>query len=359
MNDIKSKLVNAANHQQINNINKEDIINKIDKSKVKEVESPRRRFNFVPVLAASVFLAFAAGFVAIGIKVNLDNSYKKEYSILDVDEEDIDNGEEVFDDLDKIETKELLNQISNQAVYNIINIADTLPNIKFDEVLDDASNKNLTPALEKALVADINYYIHNIEDMLEYTNTVCVGEINKDTAYDYHNKITVTSPYYEYYIYYNEVIFEEENVDLDNYKSKSNINGVIVCGAYNYSFETLKIIKNSAIDYNTKIIINENDYVIVDEKFSKDLNIFQYNYFVNNVEKDININQSLTADGTTKQIGFNSNDKLFQAVITKKDENTINCKLKKRNSDVLTITLEEENYRYEFKNSNNQYVEEK
>ena len=97
----------------------------------------------------------------------------------------------------------------------------------------------------------------------------------------------------------------------------------------------------------------------MDEKFSKDLNIFQYNYFVNNVEKDININQSLTADGTTKQIGFNSNDKLFQAVITKKDENTINCKLKKRNSDVLTITLEEENYRYEFKNSNNQYIEEK
>ena len=89
------------------------------------------------------------------------------------------------------------------------------------------------------------------------------------------------------------------------------------------------------------------------------MNIFQYNFYIDGKEKDININQSLTADGATKEIGFNSNNKLFQAVITKKDEKTINCKLKKRNSDVLTITLNEDNYLYVFKNSNNQYTKEK
>lgn len=359
MNDIKSKLINAANKQQINTINKDDIINSVDKRKVKEVNSaPRKRFNFVPLLAASVILVFAVGFMAIGIKVGMDNSYKKEYGILDVEPEDIDNGEPVFDDLDNIATKELLNHISNQAVYNIINIANTLPDIKFDDVLDDATSKNMTPALEKSLVSDINYYIYNLEDMFGFSHAICEGVTNPSTS-QYKKSIYVTSPYYEYSIHYNEIVYEEENVDQDNYKSKSNINGIISCGLFNYNFETLKIIKNSAIDYNTKIMINENDYVIVDEKFSDDLNFFQYNFYIDGKEKDININQSLTADGATKEIGFNSNNKLFQAVITKKDEKTINCKLKKRNSDVLTITLNEDNYLYTFKNSENQYTIEK
>ena len=89
-------------------------------------------------------------------------------------------------------------------------------------------------------------------------------------------------------------------------------------------------------------------YISVREDLAS-TNYFRYEYYGLNDEllKYVDIEQKKT------EIDFqNAYDK---TVLKLNPDNSINCKIKSRNSDKLTITKSENSYTYTFKNSGNVY----
>ena len=70
---------------------------------------------------------------------------------------------------------------------------------------------------------------------------------------DYENVISVTGPLSSYHLYFNEKNITEKNVGKTNFKSKSNIYGVIDSINSLVSFEGHKEYKNGETTYSTLI----------------------------------------------------------------------------------------------------------
>lgn len=339
-NNIKNKLIEAANKQQINDLS-DEIIRKVDTTKVMNYTPKRKRsFNFVPfVLAGASALTLA---VVVGISFGLNQN--------NINNKNID-----FTNTSSEETLRLLNKISTQESYNIINIANSL-----DDVLDDLDSDEeipsgiMTPEIELALVKDFNPYVNNIESMYELTDPV-ISTItdNKNNIYSYKNDLKVSGPYYEYHLYYDEQITEQKNVNEVNYKEKSVMTGVIVKGFSVYDFTTEKTIKNNTVDYNSKIFISDDKYVTVDSKFSLSVNKFTYNYYNGSFTKDAYLEQKMNDEGKTTEIEFKSRDKAFDLVVTQNINMTLNCKIKSRSTKPFTVFKEEDGiHKYEFISGN-------
>ena len=284
-NNIKNKLIEAANKQQINDLS-DEIIRKVDTTKVlNSTPSRKKSFNFAPFIfagATACTLAVVIG-VSIGLNVNRGtNTNNPTNSAFD------------FTNTSSEEVQRLLNKISTQESYNIINIANSL-----DVVLDDVKNNNasieegiMNPEIEIALAKDFNPYIYNIEAMYDlYDPIVSTVSNNTNSLYSYEKDLKIVSPYYEYHLYYDEVITEQKNANEDNYKEKSDIDGIIICGFNAYDFETHKTIKNDTVEYKSTIYVSTTKYVEIDSKFTTDRNIYTYTYYNDNETKEVNIEQ--------------------------------------------------------------------
>lgn len=342
MNNVKAKLLNAASKQEIHD-NSLEIIKKVDTSKV--IVAPekqrKRRFSFVPLSFVGAACAVIALFTGVALytvkdKKTTNNSSSLADSTLVIDDE-------------------FITETYVQEVCTLVNIAQSIETLTYDNVEIDTTSKRLTNSEEQALVNDVNMCVKNIEGMLgdiERINGKVVE--NKNAAYSYKYDMEISISNFEYHLYYDESIIEEKNVGQDNYKCNAVINGLVVTSTNDYSFTGSKIIKNGVLEYATRLIINENEYIILNERYSSSENEYTYEYFKNNESlKYIHMEQEMTEDGKTKEIKFNN--KWDKTVIKSGQDNYIDIKIKGRDGDYLYIDIVGTTYKYTFKNSEHEF----
>lgn len=366
-NDIKFMLKEAANKQEISDL-QERILSNVDITKIKEepksVALPKRKFNFFPLAMAGVATAALVLTLSITIGVMNNNTNTNNPVNPTVDP----NPPVVFDEIEMTKLETFYSSFTVNDAPNMINIVNTFNNISYD-VVDGRivdSNKNLKPDMEQAIVNDVNPYIYNIEDMLNLTeNTTSTLKANTNQDYDYKYLIEVTNLNYKYYIYYNETLTEEKNADKTNYKYKADLTGKVVSGDNVYDFTGEKRIKNSKLTYTTNITVANNESVSVTEIFTvnHDFTInydkFEYRYSYQNGEnvKNVEITENFKNEKIDNIRFIANKGKMneFKMTITTKDNAYINCSIDGRNSEVLSITNNNGEYTYKFKNSNNEY----
>ena len=350
--NIKNKLIEAANKEQINDYS-DDIIRKVDTSKVfNPVPTRKKQFNFAPL----IFVGATACTLAVVVGVSIGLNIKKPASN-NPGGNDIVNPTHIYSE----ETKAMLSMVSTQESYNIINIANSLKTVKID---NQTIGTGMSAEIEEALVGDFNPFIYNIEAMYKLDEAV-VSTVsnNENELYNYSKDLKVLSPYYEYHLYYNEVITEQKNINQPNYSEKSTLIGVIVCDEDVFEFETLKTVKNgnvTTVNYDSKIYISEEKYVDVNSKFKytesdqKSDFIYDYNYHDGDVSKDVYLEQKIDADGNTTKVYFKSRNKTFDLEITPNVDNTLNCKIKSRGTDPFTAkkNADDKSHTYTFVSGN-------
>lgn len=367
MNQIKNKLKNLANKQEIHDLSN-DIINSVDKSKVKAntpvVKSPKYIFRFIPLLAASAaVVALMVGFSVSSIGNNpVNNQANIPTNIPYNPNNPINNGGDVTTTIktinlyeDTLEAVEFVKKSEIQSTYKLANIATSISNVTFDTVaLSDS--KQLIVAEEEAIVNDVYAFIYNLEYMLGLSE-VAVSDKNNNTSADYNYKYDtlVNTPYYDYHIYYDEELIEEVETS-SNYKSKTVMNGILKFAETEYNLSTTQVIKNSIVEYNTSLKLDQNSFVTITEKYGLGENIFTYVYSKDDLTKTITIKQNLDTEGNTKQINFNIgliNHEDIKMEI-KPTNDVILCKIKGRD-DNLSISKENNNYIFKFNKSTNIY----
>ena len=348
-NNIKQKLIEAANRQPIDDYSSE-IISKVDTNKVlssKPTPVRSRRFNFAPVVmfgAAACTLAVVVG-VAIGINSNNGNRSN--------------NGDEPTNTIHTFsdEVGLVLSKVATQESYNIINVANTLNVVPVNNLTIESGVMNAD--IEAILVDDFNPYVYNIEAMYNLDSPVVATVFdNSNQSYDYEKDLKVISPYYEYHLYYNEVLVEQKNIGEANYQEKTTLTGVIICGEYSYNFETNKTIKDSenitTVDYESKVEVSETRYVEIKSNFKYELNAkkgnntYTYNYYDGDNTKQVYIEQKINDVDDTTEVQFkarkNADDKYdFDLVVTANSDNNLNCKIKSRNTNPFIVYKQDNN----------------
>ena len=349
MNKIKSMLKEASTRQIINDVDKNHIISNIDTNKVLNNQNKKKmpRRKLIPLFASCILIFGAILSISLyfGLKSN-DKGVTRTY-----DDEFLNELEEFYEDTTVSES------------YNMINIVNTFDKISFTS--NPITLKELTPEMELSIVNDTNTFINNIENMYNIKNitSTLINNKNKD---DYEKTVEVISDGYKYNLYFNEKLVEEKNVDGLNYKYKSEVDGVIIKGDNQYIFNGIKRIKNSYLEYETTIIINDNYHIDVKEKFTMNTDLslkykqfeFYYDYYNNENKKSIEMIQKFNDEGLTKEIRFVANRSLeneFKMTINPFKDNLFPCKIDRSNSNYLYINIVEDGYIYKFKNSSNEY----
>lgn len=357
-NNVKDMLKQMSDEQEIHDI-QDNILKNVDMNKVRPQvyvkESHPKRF----LLLTNIFSALAAAMVVVLVVliINLNNPSKSNESDETSITDEFENNYVVF--------TTYLEKMLKQEAYNIINIGPSIGNVNFIDVeLDnnqDGDNiTKMTVSEEEALVDDMNSMIYNIEEMLGITSIECIKDTNYNTLYsDYDNVISVTGPLSQYKMYLTETSISAKNVGETNFKEKSNITGVLAVNGNSYQFDGQKEYKNSKTTYTTKIKL-DNYSIVVNEVFGKDNNEFTYTFFnetSNEILKSIYIKQSFDKDGNVDVLDFKNQ---YTSINIQKtditDESKLIFKIKSRYSDTVTVTKENNQYKYGFKNSSNVYT---
>ena len=372
--EIENMLKNAANKQEINDLQK-SILNRVDTSKVlnnETVVAPKRKIRLMPLLIGS--MATAALLITLGVTIGVNNNSSNSNgphnnpttpTIIPTNPTNTTNPTTlpteniITENINTLIKNELNAQLQSQyetiqktEVQNIINTANTFINVSFNDY--PGINKNLTTVQEEYIVDNYHIYSQNFAQMFGIDTSLSTLESSTDSLiYKYKKVIDINSNNYNYKIYYDEELIEEKTTS--SYRYKGNIEGVIVSGEYEYQFDGIKRIKNDELIYETKITIADDKYVNVYESFSQTLNEFRFNYFYNGKEKNVIIKQSLNSDNSTKDIQFIINKNINEINLeTSLKNNSIECKIKSSNSDIMTVSNDFKTYK--FKNSQNTYT---
>lgn len=376
MKKIKQMLIEKANKQEIHDLQNE-ILKNVDMNKVRTIELPSkkhsRRFVLSNVLLASTF---AATCVLIGIGIgSMGKTTGTETETKTFEQ----NGQRTYnDDLyinDEAAFQIYLNNVFNRECYNMINIAPALKNLSVINVTPAGEDKKMTESEENCFVNDLHSEIYNIEGILGLKDKEnCTVVANTNPNYDYDYVISVNNSYSNYYIYYNEFVYETKYANGKEYKTNSNIEGLIVSGTDEYEFHGNRNFKSSTTNDNfTTTYSNYIEYngynILVKEVFQRDKTELSYTFYNNDTKiKKIEMIEKYEKESLQLQeiefdtVIYNNDgtelDKL-EAVISSKhqsDANYIFLDISSRNGDKLTINKNNDQFSYYFKNSKNTYV---
>ncbi len=369
-NDIEKMLKKLSEDQEIHDIQKL-ILDNVDKSKVLNPEpkmkplAPRkRRFVFPILMGALATAAFVVTFIlAFNFKGNTpeNNSNVPEDTNMPI----------IYDDVNMEVAESFYSSFTTIDASNMINIVNTFNNISYVEVPDTTVSMTkhyLTTELEESIVNDVDAYRFNIEEMFGKVTSTRSQELNENPAYNYKKVIKVSNDNFEHNIYFSESILEVIESDNSSFKYKSRIEGIIVSGSHQYTFEGNKKITNKRLVYELTIYIDGiNEYVEVKEQFdiNPDLSInyktfnYDYLYHSNGDTKKVRIEQKFDLEQKTKEVEFVANeDKSNEVKMVFKPNDTYYLKssIKSRESEELYITKNNNVYTYKFKNSKNEYI---
>ncbi|MBQ6782711.1 MAG: hypothetical protein IJP63_01735 [Acholeplasmatales bacterium] len=362
MKNVKQMIKKLSDTQDIHDVSN-DVLKNVDMNKVRNqviVKTPEPKRI---ILFSNLISAFAAAMLVVLVVV-LVNSNSKPENNNPIDNPIVDNNtgdnntalpEANFED-NLLMFSQYLESMQNQEAYNMINVVPSFGKFTFNEVtLSD--DKKMTDSEMEALASDLNSQIYNIEEMLGLTSVQCKIEENQaygidESKYkDYENVITVDGPLSSYKLYFNEKNITEKNVGKTNFKSKSNIYGVIDSINSLVSFEGHKEYKNGETTYSTLIEL-EGYTIEVIEVFGKDANEFTYNVYKDSeLAKQIYVKQKLDDDRNVRALEFKNQYTTIN--VEKKNvsgDSKVTFKVDSRNGETLTVHKTETNYTYKFGN---------
>ena len=311
MKNIKSMIKKMSDEQEIhdvsNNVLKNVDMNKVERQVFVKESSPKRF-----ILLTNLFSAFAAALIVVIIALSINTpSSERENNSGDTTTNDVtDNDTLGFED-NYLMFSQYLQTMQKQEAYNIINIAPSIDKFVFSDVTFGDS-KEMTESEMEALVDDLNTQIYNVEEMLGITSIDCISTNNQyygihgNPYSDYENVISVTGPLSSYHLYFTETSVTEKNVGETNFKSKSNITGVLDTNNVIVNFIGQKEYKNGETTYTTLIELSTIK-IEVEEVFGKDSNEFTYTFYKGEKEKAICIKQKL--DDNRNVIGIEEKPK--------------------------------------------------
>lgn len=363
--DIKNKLRVLADKQEIKNYSNE-IISKVDTSNVylnEPLKSRKRYYKFA--LSGTLACACAALLVALGINLGLKNQGGQDSS--EPKDDDIINyvkGDDVITYLD---------DINSQEYYNIVNVANNLDDfIKYDK-LEKTTSKELTKSEEEAIVSNISAYVYNMEDMfgLAGSKSNAFYKNNSNDEYDYEYDLEIKSQYYNYHVYYDEVVVKQTELNGEIIKLNSNTFGEIVLSDVVYYFTGNKIIKNNKVTFTTKIFMDDTNSLEISETFGEKENEYIYSFVKNSstVKKIEVVEKKDDTLATTKiktnyiwingevdsKVNGESDDYKMEIDFTKGTTSYIDGSFKSKNKNHVYINKEGNSFTYTFKNSQNKY----
>ena len=361
--DLKSMIKKLSDEQDIHDVSN-DVLKNVDMNKVRNqviVKTPEPKRI---ILFSNLISAFAAAMLVVLVVV-LVNSNNKPEENKPIDSPIVDNNTSGDNNTTLPETKfednllmfsQYLESMQKQEAYNMINVVPSFGKFTFNEVTL-SGDKKMTDSEMEALASDLNSQIYNIEEMLGLTSVQCTIDENQaqcidESKYkDYENVITVDGPLSSYKLYFNEKNITEKNVGKTNFKSKSNIYGVIDSINSLVSFEGHKEYKNGETTYST--LIELEGYIIeVIEVFGKDANEFTYNVYKDSeLAKQIYVKQKLDDDRNVRALEFKNQYTTIN--VEKKNvssDSEVTFKVDSRNGETLTVLKTETNYTYKFGN---------
>ena len=351
--DIKFLLKEAANRQEISDLS-DKIISNVDVTKINRpssIKAPRRIKVFPLILGVMA--------TALVVTTTVITSLSGTNSVNTV----------TYSDITMSSLQRFYSDFTVNDTPNMINIVNTFNNISYEEVDGRVvdGDKKLKLDMENAIVNDLNAFIFNIEDMLGLENNDSLLTANTNPLYDYKYLVTYTNTNNSYYIYYDETVVEEKNIEKDNYKYKADLIGEIILGDNSYLFTGEKRIKNSKLSYVTNIKLSDDKNVRVSEvytinpDFTINYNQFEYNYSYTNLNetKNIEIVQKFGADGEVSNVRFIANRGRYdeyKLTFTNDATRYIKGAFDSRDKYEIYISKNNSGYTYTFKNSNNTYL---
>ena len=368
--DLKSMIKKLSDEQEIHDVSN-DVLKNVDMNKVRNQVFVRTTSPKKVILFSNLVSAFAAAMLVVLVVV-LVNSNNKPEENKPIDNGIIEPGDNVTGETISDATDETSNIVGSlelnvnilksflaQDAYNIINIVPSIGKMNFKEVTLNTESKRMTDSEMEALVDDVHSQIYNIEEMLGLTTVECTSddnqyfEIDESNYADFEKVISVTGPLSKYHLYYTEYDQRGQNIGEANYKSDSNITGMIDTLDATYSFSGSKRFRNNKTTFMTTVQLS--DYTIdVKEVFGVDNNEFTYSFYNNDLEliKEIYIKQKLDDNGDVRALTFNNQYTTINIEKKNVNENSpLVFKVDSRDNDTLTITKNETNYTYQFGNN--------
>ena len=365
--DLKSMIKKLSDEQEIHDVSN-DVLKNVDMNKAFEAMKAAVEET---LLFSNLVSAFAAAMLVVLVVV-LVNSNNKPEENKPIDNGIIEPGDNVTGETISDATDETSNIVGSlelnvnilksflaQDAYNIINIVPSIGKMNFKEVTLNTESKRMTDSEMEALVDDVHSQIYNIEEMLGLTTVECTSddnqyfEIDESNYADFEKVISVTGPLSKYHLYYTEYDQRGQNIGEANYKSDSNITGMIDTLDATYSFSGSKRFRNNKTTFMTTVQLS--DYTIdVKEVFGVDNNEFTYSFYNNDLEliKEIYIKQKLDDNGDVRELTFNNQYTTINIEKKNVNENSpLVFKVDSRDNDTLTITKNETNYTYQFGNN--------
>ena len=370
MKNVKQMIKKLSDEQDIHDVSN-DVLKNVDMNKVRNqaiVKTPEPKRI---ILFSNLISAFAAAMLVVLVVVLVNSNTKPEDNKPtgdDIVEPTKENTETNFED-NYLMFTQYLKDMQKQEAYNMINVVPSISNITFNSVTFNTNTKRMSESEMEALVDTVDSQIYNIEEMLGLTSIKCESSTNQyygidESDYkDYENVISVTGPLSSYHLYFSEEDVISKNVGKTNFKSNSNIYGLIDSENALVSFKGQKEYKNGKTTYLTKFKVN--DLIIyVEEVFGEKTNEFTYTFYKDNLVKNIFVKQNFYDDGNIR-IEFkavyarnveNEDDWSKSTTIvaqTKNIENSnvIEFKVDSRDNDTLTVTRNETYYTYKFGNN--------
>lgn len=333
MKDIKKMLIESARKQEVHNLS-QDIISKVDTSKVNMEYIPISRKSFLPRITSLITcMASILAVVLIlmfGIRTNkleapeIDNDDKSDINIPN-EELDLPNANVILEEY-VVDT------------YALVNIA--LSSIINEEV--NPTSENLTDLQEKEIIDNLHPYMASIRNILDETKLQYTQEISNDNNDYFKEHISINDGVNEFEFYYTETLVSEKN-NNGNYKSKLEINGVIIVKGYEYSLEGNKKVQNGQLETELTIAISPCDMIRLKRKTGTSLNEYTYTEYKNlDKVKEVRITEKVASvyfEMNSENIEFKKNDDIILGTI------------KSHNGDELYVS----GNNYQFKNSKNTY----
>lgn len=221
-----------------------------------------------------------------------------------------------------------------------------LDNSKYQEIAEDINEYYLT-AINVLNKEEIEYQ-ELVSDNPSYQRMIIISS-------------KILSQSYQYTLYFTEEIINENDKDKDFDEIDSRINGIIKTNKTEYRVEGFKEIEKDECEIKLIMYITDTEYFVVKQEIEKKENEYSYEYYKNGkVIEEFDISYE------TKGLG--------KTVIELESEtinNEVNCEFSffddhvkveyeiNNNEGKVEIFEEEEQYRYEFKNGINIFINKK
>ena len=140
-----------------------------------------------------------------------------------------------------------------------------------------ANTQSLSSVVTDDQLDKINYYVSMFDSLISEEGFKQVTEDNPDSNYSkYKTKMTVSVGDMNYVSYYNEEALNEEDEDEDEDEIETRLNGIMILDGEEYKIVGTKEIEADELEIKMMSIIDDNNYVKVEQEIENGEQEFLY-----------------------------------------------------------------------------------